>query len=165
MRAIGICGWSGSGKTTLIEGLLPALARAGLTVSTIKHAHHGFDIDRPGKDSHRHRLAGAREVLLAGPDRWALLHETAVEPALEALLARLEPVDVVLVEGFKHDRIPKIEVHRPALGREPLWPSDPDIVAIASDTTLPGCDRRLLPLGDPASIAAWLLDFLGGARR
>ena len=161
MRVIGISGWSGSGKTTLIERLLPELASTGLSVSTIKHAHHGFDIDRPGKDSHRHRIAGAREVLVAAPDRWALLHEhTGTEPALAELLARLAPVDLVLVEGFKHDRIAKIEVHRPSLGREPLWPADPDVVAVASDAPLADCGRCVLPLGDPAAIAAWLGTFL-----
>jgi len=161
VRVIGISGWSGSGKTTLIERLLPELASMGLSVSTIKHAHHGFDIDRPGKDSHRHRIAGAREVLVASPDRWALLHEHAgVEPALAELLARLAPVDLVLVEGFKHDRIAKIEVHRPSLGREPLWPADPDVVAVASDAPLADCGRCVLPLGDPAAIAAWLGTFL-----
>ena len=161
MRVIGISGWSGSGKTTLIERLLPELGATGLSVSTIKHARHGFDIDRPGKDSHRHRIAGAREVLVASPDRWALLHEhTGAAPALAELLARLAPVDLVLVEGFKHDRIAKLEVHRPSLGREPLWPADPDVVAVASDAPLADCGRRVLPLGDPAAIAAWLGTFL-----
>jgi molybdopterin-guanine dinucleotide biosynthesis protein B len=157
----GVTGWKNAGKTTLTERLVTEFVRRGWRVSTIKHAHHGFDIDRPGKDSHRHRIAGAREVLVASPDRWALLHEhSGAEPALTELLARLAPVDLVLVEGFKHDRIAKIEVHRPALGREPLWPADPDVVAVASDAALADCGRCVLPLGDPAAIAAWLGTFL-----
>jgi molybdopterin-guanine dinucleotide biosynthesis adapter protein len=159
MQAFGVTGASGSGKTTLIVAMLPLLRAAGLTVSTIKHAHHGFDMDRPGKDSHRHREAGAREVLVAAPGRWALLHEhDGPEPPLAELLSRLAPVDLVLVEGFRQDGISRLEVHRPALGQPPRWPGDPCIVAVASDVALPGCDRPVLPLGDPAAIVAWLLD-------
>jgi molybdopterin-guanine dinucleotide biosynthesis protein B len=157
MRVLGVTGSSGSGKTTLLVALLPELVTAGLTVSTIKHAHEGFDIDRPGKDSYRHREAGAREVLLASPDRWALLHEESGPPAdLGALLARLEPVDLVLVEGFRRDPIEKIEVYRPAAGRPAQWPTDPRILAVASDVALPDCDRVVLPLNDPAAIASWI---------
>ena len=113
MKVIGIVGWSGSGKTTLLTRLIPLLRAEGLTVSTVKHTHHGFDMDRPGKDTYRHREAGAREVLVAAGSRWALLHEVAgPEPGLPDLLTRLEPVDLVLVEGFKTHPFPKLEVHR-----------------------------------------------------
>jgi molybdopterin-guanine dinucleotide biosynthesis protein B len=164
MRLMGIVGWSGSGKTTLLTAVLPVLRAHGLSVSTVKHAHHGFDLDRPGKDSHRHREAGAREVLVASPARWALLHENAgAEPGLEALLERLAPVDLVLVEGMKAHAHPKIEVHRPAQGGAPIWPNAQDVVAVASDQTLAGCDRPLLPLNDPQAIARWILEFIGRA--
>jgi molybdopterin-guanine dinucleotide biosynthesis protein B len=127
-------------------------------VSTIKHAHHGFDLDQPGKDSWRHRAAGAREVLIGSARRWALLHELgeAEEPGLPELLARLSPVDLVLVEGFKTSPHPKIEVFRPALGRTPLWPGRADIVAVACDAPpSEPCDRAMLPLNDPAAVAQW----------
>jgi molybdopterin-guanine dinucleotide biosynthesis protein B len=166
VRVLGIAGWSGSGKTTLIAGLVPLLNQAGLAVSTIKHAHHGFDLDRPGKDSHRHREAGAREVLVASGRRWALLHELREEPepALPQLLARLEPVDLVLVEGFKSHPFPKLEVHRPALGKPPLWPDRPEIGAVASDAPLPACPRTVLPLGDLRAVCNWVLQFVGQPR-
>ncbi len=157
MRVLGVAGWSGAGKTTLIVALLPRLRALGLRVSTIKHAHHGFDIDRPGKDSFRHRAAGAHEVLVASGARWALLHEIdGPEPPLSDLLARLAPVDLVLVEGFKSSPGAKLEVHRPALGQPPLWPGRPEILAVASDAALPGCDRPVLPLGDADAVAAWV---------
>jgi molybdopterin-guanine dinucleotide biosynthesis protein B len=158
MRVLGLAGWSGAGKTTLIEAMLPRLRARGLRVSTIKHTHHGFDIDRPGKDSYRHRAAGAQEVLVAGDRRWALLHEVdGPEPSLADLLTRLAPVDLVLVEGFKATATAKLEVHRTALGQPPLWPGRPEIFAVASDAPLPGCDRPVLPLGDPEAIVAWVL--------
>ncbi len=158
MKVLGIVGWSGSGKTTLITGLLPVLRSRGLTVSTVKHAHHGFDMDRPGKDTFRHRAAGAHEVLVASAHRWALLHEVdGPEPRLPDLLARLEPVDLVLVEGFKTHPFPKLEVHRPALGRPPIWPTEPQVIAVAADTVEFGCDRLVLPLNDPAAIAEWVV--------
>ena len=157
VKVLGIAGWSGSGKTTLIEQLLPRLRAAGLTVSTIKHAHHGFDIDKPGKDSHRHREAGAREVLVASGTRWALLHENdGPEPALPDLLARMQPVDLVLVEGFKSHPFPKIEVWRPDLGRPPLWDREPEIVAVASNSTVGVGGPILLPLDQPDVIATWI---------
>ena len=159
MRALGIVGWSGAGKTTLIEAILPLLVARGLRVATIKHTHHDFDLDRPGKDSHRHREAGAREVLLAGGNRWALLHEGA-PPPLAALLARLEPVDLVLVEGFRHETVPKIEVFRASLGRPPLWPERPDIVAVATDAAVASGQRTALPLGNPAIVAGWIAAWL-----
>jgi len=161
VNILGLVGWSGAGKTTLIERMLPLLIARGLAVSTIKHAHHGFDLDRPGKDSFRHRRAGAREVLVASDTSWALLHEVhGPEPGLPDLLARLAPVDLVLVEGFKAHPFPKIEVHRPALGKPPIWPGQSDIVAVASDRALPGCERPLLALNDVAQIVAWALHFL-----
>lgn len=162
MKVLGLAGWSGSGKTTLLTALLPRLTAAGLSVSTIKHAHHGFDLDRPGKDSFRHREAGATEVLVASAVRWALMHELRdeAEPDLPFLLARLTPVDLVLVEGFKAHRFPKIEVHRPLLGKPPIWPGDPAIVAVAAESALSGCDRPVLPLGDPDAVCAWLLGFI-----
>ena len=157
MKLLGITGWSGSGKTTLLTALIPALAASGLSVSTIKHAHHDFDLDQPGKDSWRHRAAGAQEVLIAAGRRWALLHENhGEEPDLADLLPRLAPVDLVLVEGYKASPHPKLEVHRPSLGKPPIWPGRPDIIAVATDTPLQGCDRLCLPLSDPPAIAAWI---------
>jgi molybdopterin-guanine dinucleotide biosynthesis protein B len=156
VNVIGIIGWSGSGKTTLLTRLIPLLRAEGLTVSTVKHTHRGFDMDRPGKDTYRHREAGAHEVLVAADARWALLHEVVGPgPTLPDLLARLEPVDLVLVEGFKSHPFPKIEVHRPVLGKPPIWPVHRDIVAIVTDTALKA-DRPVLPLNDPAAVAAWI---------
>src|SRR5947209_2221251 len=138
MRVIGIAGWSGSGKTTLLTKVIPRLVAQGLRVSTLKHAHHAFDIDRPGKDSHRHRLAGASEVLVGSSARWALVHELRgqAEPTLAQLLAKLARVDLVLVEGYKRERHPKLEVHRAELRKPLLHPDDPAIVAIASNAPL-----------------------------
>jgi molybdopterin-guanine dinucleotide biosynthesis protein B len=137
---------------------LPLLVARGLTVSTVKHTHHGFDLDRPGKDTYRHREAGAHEVLVASGTRWALLHEVVgPEPGLPELLTHMHPVDLVLVEGYKGHPFPKLEVHRPALGTPPIWPEQPDIVAVATDAAV-ATDRRLLPLNDPAAIAAWILE-------
>ena len=158
MRLIGFAGWSGSGKTTLVTNVLPVLIARGWTVSTIKHAHHGFDLDQPGKDSHRHREAGASEVLIASERRWAIMHELrgAPEPELEQLLLHLSPVDLVVVEGFKRSAYPKIEVHRPALGKPPLYPEDPNIVAVASDAPL-ATRLPLLPLDRPEAIADFIM--------
>jgi molybdopterin-guanine dinucleotide biosynthesis protein B len=135
VRLIGLAGWSGSGKTTLLVKLLPALRARGRTVSTLKHAHHAFDIDTPGKDSHRHRLAGASEVLISSARRWALMHELRDErePTLAELVPHLSPVDLVVVEGFKTATHAKLEVHRAAVGKPLLHPNDPCIVALASD--------------------------------
>ncbi len=137
-RMIGFVGWSGAGKTTLLARLIPALISQGCSVSTLKHAHHNFDIDQPGKDSHTHRLAGATEVLVASSRRWALMHElrNASEPSLRDLLRHLSPVDLVIIEGFKSEDHPKIEVFRPSVGKPLLQPDDPHIVAVASDATL-----------------------------
>jgi len=157
VRVLGIVGWSGSGKTTLVTKLIPLLRAAAWTVSTVKHTHHGFDMDRPGKDTYRHREAGAHEVLVAAGTRWALLHEVVgTEPSLAQLLERMEPVDLVLVEGYKTHPFPKLEVHRPALGKPPIWPGQRDIVAVASDASVI-TDRTMLPLNDPAAIAEWIL--------
>ena len=139
MKVFGVAGYSGSGKTTLIERVLPQLTARGLSVSVVKHTHHDFDLDRPGKDSHRHRVAGAHEVLLASDHRYALLHEVRGEaPTLAVLLARLAPCDRVLVEGYKREAIPKLEVHRAATGKPWLFPDDTAILAVASDTSPPG---------------------------
>jgi len=135
VRLIGLAGWSGSGKTTLLAKLIPALIARGRSVSTLKHAHHEFDVDQPGKDSHTHRLAGAREVLVSSSRRWALMHELrgAAEPTLRELVLHLSPVDLVIVEGFKAETHAKLEVHRGAVGKPLLYPNDPNIVALASD--------------------------------
>jgi molybdopterin-guanine dinucleotide biosynthesis protein B len=143
VRLIGLAGWSGAGKTTLLTRLIPVLSARGVSVSTLKHAHHAFDVDRPGKDSFEHRSAGARQVLVASALRWALMTELrdAPEPPLAELLSHLSPVDIVIVEGFKRDGHPKIEVHRAANGKPWLHPDDPAIAAVASDVPPP--DRRL----------------------
>ena len=159
MKIIGLAGWSGAGKTTLVAKLLPVLIARGLSVSTIKHAHHAFDVDTPGKDSYVHRQAGAHEVLVASATRFALMaeHRGADEPELPALLARLAPVDLVVVEGFKRHPHPKIEVFRAALGKPMLWPGDATIVAVASDQAVPGCDRAVIALDDVEAIADCVL--------
>lgn len=158
----GFAGFSGSGKTTLIEQLIPLLVGRGLRVSLVKHAHHDFDIDRPGKDSHRHRMAGASEVLVAGGLRWALMHELrgAPEPSLAEHLARLSPCDLVLVEGFKRDAVPKLEVHRPSLGHPLLAADDPHIVAIACDAPVASALPQLA-LDDPAAVARFVVAHAG----
>jgi len=138
MRIIGLAGWSGSGKTTLLARLIPVLRARGLAISTIKHAHHAFDLDQPGKDSHTHREAGATEVLVSSAKRWALMHDLrgAAEPSLVDLVQKLSPVDLVIVEGFKRGPHPKIEVYRAAVGKPPLHPDDGRIIAVASDTPI-----------------------------
>jgi molybdopterin-guanine dinucleotide biosynthesis adapter protein len=163
MRIFGLAGWSGSGKTTLVVRLLPALIRRGVSVSTVKHAHHEFDIDQPGKDSYRHREAGAREVLVSSSARWALMHEQrgADEPRLADLLRHMSPVDLVLVEGFKRSSFPKLEVHRPSIRKPLLYPDDPDIVAFASDTKPPQLPLPFLPLADADAIAAFIIEYCG----
>jgi molybdopterin-guanine dinucleotide biosynthesis protein B len=162
MRIFGLAGWSGSGKTTLLAGLIPELVARGLSVSTIKHAHHEFDIDQPGKDSWRHRQAGATEVMVASSRRWALMHELRAlpEPSLDELMARMSPVDLLLVEGFKRQPHPKLEVHRPSLGKPLIYPEDPHVVAIASDEAF-AAPLPLLPLGDAGAVAAFITDHLG----
>ena len=162
MQIFGLAGWSGSGKTTLLTAVIPLLVARGLLVSTIKHAHHEFDIDRPGKDSWRHREAGAGEVMVASARRWAIMHELRgrPEPSLDELVARMSPVDLLLVEGWKHHPHPKIEVHRPSLGKPLLYPQDPHVVAIAADEPL-AAPLPLLPLGDPAAVAMFISDHFG----
>jgi molybdopterin-guanine dinucleotide biosynthesis protein B len=167
MRVFGLAGWSGSGKTTLLTRLLPALVGLGVTVSTVKHAHHSFDIDQPGKDSYRHREAGAREVMIASARRWALIHEHRddAEAPLAALVAKMSPVDLLLVEGFKRERHPKLEVYRQAVGKPLLCPEDPDIVAVASDVRLDDLRLPRLEIDDVVAIAAFILRHVGlGAR-
>ncbi len=139
MRVIGLAGWSGAGKTTLIEKLIPELRRRGLSVSTLKHAHHAFDMDRPGKDSHRHREAGAAQVLVASEQRLALLTELrdGPPPRLGDLLPMFAPVDILLIEGFRSDAHPKIEIHRAANGKPLRYPDDPQICALISDLSPP----------------------------
>jgi molybdopterin-guanine dinucleotide biosynthesis protein B len=157
MRVIGFAGWSGSGKTTLIVKLIPVLMARGLSVSTLKHAHHSLDIDKPGKDSYAHREAGAREVLVTSAKRWALMHELRDEdePRLMDLLSRLSEVDLVIVEGFKRDAHIKIEVHRKEIGKAFLFPEDCNIVALVSDTPPTFPEQPHLPL-DPGSHSASL---------
>jgi len=161
-HVLGLLGWSGSGKTHLLTRLLPVFIARGLVVSTIKHAHHGFDLDQPGKDSHQHREAGAREVLIASSKRWALMHELVdePEPELSALLAHLAPCDLVLVEGFKASPHPKIEVVRAAQDRPAFWPGRPDVVAVATDCALADCHLPQLDLNDHEAIVTWSIDFL-----
>ena len=159
IRVFGLAGWSGSGKTTLVARLIPALIARGISVSTVKHAHHDFDIDQPGKDSWKHRQAGANEVLIASANRWALMHEHrgAREPRLAELLAQMSPVDLVLGEGFKADAFEKLEIHRPSVGKPLLYPDDPDIVAVASDAPLAGLPLPRLALDDVAAIAEFII--------
>ena len=159
MQVFGIAGWSGSSKTTLLKELIPTLIGRGLSVSSMKHAHHDFDIDQPGKDSYEHRAAGAREVLISSANRWALMHELKgdAEPSLDDLIARMTPVDLLLVEGFKWETHPKLEVHRPDVGKPLLQPDDPHIVAVASDTKLNGLTVPLFDLSDIAGIADFIM--------
>ena len=162
MKVIGIAGYSGSGKTTLLEKVIPLLVAEGLRVSLIKHAHHQFDVDQPGKDSYRHRHAGCTEVLVSSPTRWALMHEMrgAPEPTLQEQLKRFSPCDLVIVEGYKSEPIAKIEVHRRDLGAPLLFPGDRDVVAIATDEPL-ATDLPQLPLDDAAAVARFIVRYLG----
>src|SRR5476649_1826058 len=159
MRIIGLAGWSGSGKTTLITKLIPSLRARGLRVSTLKHAHHGFDLDKPGKDSFVHRAAGATEVIISSAKRWAILHELREEPEwdLGDLVAKMSLVDLVLVEGFKRDAFPKLEIHRTENGKPLLYPDDSHIVAVACDRPLPDVKIPLVDLNDIEAIANLLL--------
>lgn len=159
MRLFGLAGWSGSGKTTLVTRVLPELIGRGLRVSTVKHAHHEFDVDQPGKDSYRHRAAGATEVMVASAYRWALMHEHrgATEPELDELIRQMAQVDLLLVEGFKRHSHPKLEIHRPALGKPLLCREDRSILAVASDAPIPGLPVPRLDLDAIASIADFVL--------
>jgi molybdopterin-guanine dinucleotide biosynthesis protein B len=156
---IGLAGWSGSGKTTLITKVLPVLIGRGLKVSTLKHAHHGFDLDQPGKDSFMHRAAGASEVIISSAKRWAVLHELREEAEwdMPALLEKIAPVDLVLVEGYKRESFPKVEIYRVANGKPLLHSEDKFIVAIASDTALPNLKLPVIDLNDIEAVADALL--------
>lgn len=159
MKIFGITGWKDSGKTTLVERLVAEITGRGISVSTIKHAHHAFDVDQPGRDSHRHRQAGAGQVLISSGVRWALMTELngAPEARLEDLVARLDPVDLVLIEGFKRARHPKIEARRAATAQDLIAAGDPSIVAVASDVALDGLAVPVLDLDDVAGIADFVL--------
>jgi molybdopterin-guanine dinucleotide biosynthesis protein B len=162
MRVLGIAGYSGSGKTTLIEKVIPVLVRAGLRVSLIKHAHHEFDIDQPGKDSYRHRHAGCAEVLISSSNRWALMHELrgAAEPSLNEQLTHLSPCDLVIVEGYKNEPIPKVEVRLKGAHTPALYPDNASVIAVATDdvldTTLPQLD-----INDAEAVAQFIIQHLG----
>ncbi len=163
MRVFGIAGWSGSGKTTLMTRLLGELTARGYRVSTMKHAHHTFDVDQPGKDSHAHRVAGASEVMVTSASRWALMHEHrgAPEATIDELLRHMTPVDLLLIEGFKREPHAKLEVHRRATGKPLLAADDPHVVAVASDEPLPGEARPVFDLDDVAAIADFILAHTG----
>ena len=162
MRIYGITGWKNAGKTGLMERLVTEITHRGFSVSTIKHAHHSFDVDHPGKDSYRHRAAGAQEVLLASRNRWALMHELRQtdEPTLADLLTKLAPVDLVLVEGYKRDAHPKVEAFRAEAGNALIAPGDPTIRAIASDTAH-DLDRPVFDLDDTTAVADFILAEVG----
>jgi molybdopterin-guanine dinucleotide biosynthesis protein B len=159
MRIIGLAGWSGSGKTTLVTKVIPCLIARGLRVSTLKHAHHGFDLDQPGKDSFMHRAAGATEVIVSSAKRFAILHELREEPEwdLPDLVAKMSAVDLVLVEGFKRDPFPKLEIHRAANGKPLIHPDDRRVVAVASDIALPQAKVPVVHLDDIEAIADLLV--------
>lgn len=162
MHVYGVVGWKNSGKTGLMERLVREITGRGFRVSTVKHAHHRVDVDHPGKDSHRHREAGAHEVLLASRTRWALMHELAadVEPRLEDLLAKMAPVDLVLIEGYKRDNHAKVEAHRDATGADLIATDDPTIKAVASDVAI-ACACPMFDLDDTGAIADFILADLG----
>lgn len=162
MRLYGVVGWKNAGKTGLMERLVTEITSRGISVSTVKHAHHSFDVDHPGKDSHRHRVAGATEVLLASRNRFALMHElrNEDEPSLSELLQKLAPVDLVLIEGYKRDSHPKVEAHRTVTGNPLIAPDDPTVRAVASDTPL-DLDRPVFDLDDTRVIADFILSEVG----
>ena len=162
MKVYGVVGWKNAGKTGLMERLVTEIAGRGISVSTVKHAHHTFDVDHPGKDSHRHRSAGAREVLLSSRNRVAIMQELrdAPEPPLSALLKRLSPVDLVLIEGYKRDAHPKVEAHRAETNNPLIAPGDPTIRAVASDVPL-DLDRPVFDLNDTEAVADFILGEVG----
>src|SRR5215469_16069907 len=159
-RVLGIVGWSGSGKTTLITRLIPFLTSRGVQVATLKHAHHAFDVDQPGKDSYEHRKAGACEVIISSSRRWVQMHELGEsrEATLAELLRRVSPCELVLVEGFKTERHPKLEVYRKRLGKSALYPGDDRIVGVASDEHLPDATVPVIELNDIPSVARFILE-------
>ncbi|WP_420013202.1 molybdopterin-guanine dinucleotide biosynthesis protein B [Tateyamaria sp.] len=162
MKLYGIVGWKNAGKTGLMERLVTEITGRGISVSTVKHAHHRFDVDHPGKDSYRHRVAGTTEVLLASRNRFALMHELREEdePSLAQLLTKLAPVDLVLIEGYKRDAHPKVEAHRAVTGNPLIAPDDPTVRAVASDTALT-LDRTVFDLDDTTAIADFILAEVG----
>jgi len=163
MNIFGIAGWSGSGKTSLMVRLLPELIALGLRVSTMKHAHHAFDVDQPGKDSYNHRAAGATEVLVTSANRWALMHENRgdQEPSIEELVGHMTAVDLLLIEGFKRSPHPKLEVFRRATGKPLIALEDRHIVAVACDEPVPEVDLPVLDLNRPDLIARFIVTFCG----
>jgi molybdopterin-guanine dinucleotide biosynthesis protein B len=167
LKVLGLAGWSGAGKTTLLAALIPELVRRGVTVSTMKHAHHAFDVDQPGKDSHVHRTAGATEVLVASANRWALMHEHrgASEPGSAALMRHMTPVDLLLIEGFKREAHDKLEIYRAANGKPLLAADDPHIVAILADGPVPETGLPVIDLNDIGAIADFILRHCGLAAR
>ncbi len=163
MKVFGLVGWSGSGKTTLIKSLIPEITGRGISVSTMKHTHHKFDIDKPGKDSYEHRQAGASEVMVVSDKRWALMHEVRDEPQtmMEELITKISPVDLLLIEGFKSHKHIKMEIFRPSLGKELRSLEDDSVVAIASDEEVPNANRPVLDLNNVAAVADFILDQSG----
>jgi len=163
MQTFGLVGWSGSGKTTLLKQLIPEIIRRGFTVSTVKHTHHHFDIDKKGKDSYQHREAGATEVVITGTERWALLHENRgqKEPDISDLLSRMSPVDLVLIEGFKSHPHDKMEIHRPEVGKPLLAANDPTVIAVATDDENLATDIARLDLNNIATVADFILRWTG----
>ena len=164
-QVLGVIGWSGSGKTTLLEYLVAALAERGVRVNVVKHSHHDVELEAPHKDSARLRRAGAAEVMLASPHRIAIVRELRAEPEppLAELLSRLAPADLTLVEGYKWEALPKIEVHRPALGKAPIWPSDPHVLAVASDVPRPASASAgiaWLDLNAPETVLNWIMGLM-----
>jgi len=158
-RVLGVVGWGGSGKTTLLKKLIPLLVGRGLRIATLKHAHHDFDVDVPGKDSHEHRKAGASEVIVCSSRRWAHVHELgdSPEPTLGELLRRLAPCDLVLVEGFKRERHPKLEIFRASVGKPPLFPEDVQVRGVVTDSVVPGKHPPLIDINDIEAVAAAVL--------
>lgn len=159
MKILGLTGWSGAGKTTLIVHLIPELVARGISVSTMKHAHHAFDVDKPGKDSHRHREAGATEVLVSSEHRWALMHEHrgGAEPSAAELMRHMTPVDLLLIEGFKREPHEKLEIYRRSVGKPLLSVGDPSFVAVLSDGPVPETELPVLDLNDTGTIADFIL--------
>lgn len=163
MRIYGVTGWKNTGKTGLVERLVTEITARGFAVSTLKHAHHATEIDQPGRDSYRHREAGAREVLVASPNRWALMHELrgADEPPIEDLLAKMSPVDLVIIEGYKRGPHPKVETHRAEAGRDLLAPENTTIRAVASDSRHDGLSVPVFDLNDTKAVADFILAEVG----
>jgi len=163
MKIFGLVGWSGSGKTTMLVKLLPELVARGVRVSTMKHAHHAFDVDKPGKDSFEHRAAGASEVLVTSANRWALMHENrgTPEPTIEELVRHMSPVDLLIIEGFKGHAHDKMEIYRPATGKSLIQPNDPLIRAVASDGPVEAATVPVLDLNNISGLADYILDFTG----